>query len=107
MFRGPTAKHLPAHHCPALTKNQTFMRKYPSFPSPWLGQIRDMFYTVYQTFPFWKFQIPDAYTSKYNKEGGAGIDEISVVVAIYKLGLIIDVATEPDTLVSFGDDRIP
>lgn len=37
-----------------------------------------------------------------------GIDEISVVVTIYELGLIkVDVAMELDSLVSFGDDRIP
>lgn len=38
---------------------------------------------------------------------GSSINEISVVVTIYELGLItVDVTMEPDSLVSFGDDRI-
>lgn len=38
-------------------------------------------------------------------KGKYGISEISLVVAIYKLGLIIDVAMELYSLVLFGDDR--
>lgn len=55
--------------------------------------------------------IPNRWSSdghsdnKYSNEGGNGINEISLGVAIYKLGLIIDVAMELYSPVLFGDDR--
>ena len=74
------------------------MDKYPSFPPPQLGQLRDEFYIVSQTFQRIEFQKLTGITQTLIK--GSDIDEISMVVVIYKLVLIIrDIIIEVDSLV--------